>query len=73
MGKKDRDDRIELEGVVIEVLPQTNFRVQCGKSIVLCGLSGKLRQNHIRILEGDKVRIEVSPYDLTRGRCTRRL
>ena len=73
MSKKDRTDRIEFEGVVLKVLPQTNFSVQVGKSVVLCTLSGKLRQNHIRILEGDRVKIECSPYDLSRGRVTYRL
>ena len=58
---------------MLKVLPQTNFSVQVGKSVVLCTLSGKLRQNHIRILEGDRVKIECSPYDLSRGRVTYRL
>lgn len=59
-----------LEGVVTEVLPQTWFRVTIDKggAIVLCSLSGKLRQNHIRILTGDRVKIEVSPYDTSLGR-----
>lgn len=68
----ERDDRMELEGLVTEALPQTWFKVtttkQTGNTEVLCNLSGKLRQNHIRVLQGDRVKIEVSPYDLTRGR-----
>lgn len=65
----ERDDRLELQGVVEEALPGTWFKVKIeGGNIVLSTLSGKLRQNHIHILPGDKVAIEVSPYDTTRGR-----
>jgi len=64
-----KDDVIEAEGKVIEVLPKTQFRVQLSNGyIVLAYLSGKLRINNIRILEGDKVTMELSPYDLTKGR-----
>lgn len=64
-----RDDVIEAEGKVIEVLPQTQFKVQLPNGhIILAYLGGKLRVNNIRILEGDKVKIELSPYDLTKGR-----
>lgn len=72
--KQDRDDRVELEGYVKEVLPGTLFKITCdGAGVeVLCGLSGKLRQNHIRVLEGDRVKIEVSPYDMSRGRIVYR-
>ncbi|MCQ2409758.1 MAG: translation initiation factor IF-1 [Clostridia bacterium] len=64
-----KEDVIETEGKVIEVLPKTEFRVQLGNGLIIKAyLGGKLRINNIRILEGDKVRIEMSPYDLTRGR-----
>ena len=62
-------DVIELEGVVIEKLPNTMFRVRLEKGVViLAHISGKLRQNFIRILPGDKVKLEMSTYDLTKGR-----
>lgn len=69
--KIDRDDRIEFNGVVEESLPGTwfNIRTDLG-NMVLATLSGKMRQNHIHILPGDRVTVEVSPYDLTRGRVT---
>jgi len=64
-----KEDVIETEGKVIEVLPKTEFRVQLGNGLIIKAyLGGKLRINNIRILEGDKVKIEMSPYDLTRGR-----
>ena len=66
MAKKDV---IELEGTVVEALPNAMFKVKL-ENEVLCHLSGKLRMNFIRILEGDKVNVELSPYDLTRGRIT---
>mgnify|MGYP003556770705 FL=1 len=66
-----KDDMIELEGVVVESLPNTTFRVDIGNGhIILAHISGKLRMNFIRILPGDKVTVEMSPYDLTRGRIT---
>lgn len=66
-----KDDMIELEGVVVESLPNTTFRVDIGNGhIILAHISGKLRMNFIRILPGDKVTIQMSPYDLTRGRIT---
>ncbi|HCG60610.1 MAG TPA: translation initiation factor IF-1 [Lachnospiraceae bacterium] len=62
-------DVIELEGVVIEKLPNTMFRVRLENGVViLAHISGKLRQNFIRILPGDKVKLEMSTYDLTKGR-----
>jgi len=67
-------DVIELEGEVIEALPNAQFRVKVETgSQVLAHISGKIRKNFIRILPGDKVRLEISPYDLTRGRITYRL
>jgi translation initiation factor IF-1 len=74
MAREERDDRIEFEGIVDEVMPGTMFRVKVSDNhMVLCTLSGKMRQHKIRVLLGDRVRIEVSPYDLTRGRLSRRL
>ena len=62
---------IELEGVVTESLPNTTFNVDIGNGhIILAHISGKLRTNFIRILPGDKVTVQMSPYDLTRGRIT---
>ena len=66
-----KDDMIELEGVVTESLPNTTFHVDIGNGhIILVHISGKLRMNFIRILPGDKVTVQMSPYDLTRGRIT---
>ena len=66
-----KEDVIEIEGVVKEALPNATFNVELpnGK-IILAHISGKLRMNFIRILPGDKVTVEMSPYDLTRGRIT---
>ena len=66
-----KDDVIELEGTVVESLPNTTFRVDIGNGhIILAHISGKLRMNFIRILPGDKATVQMSPYDLTRGRIT---
>ena len=66
-----KSDMIELEGTVVEALPNTTFRVDIGNyHIILAHISGKLRMNFIRILPGDKVTVQISPYDLTRGRIT---
>ena len=66
-----KDDVIELEGTVVESLPNTTFRVDIGNGhIILAHISGKLRMNFIRILPGDKVTVQMSPYDLPRGRIT---
>lgn len=68
-----KQDAIEMEGTVVEVLPNATFRVRVqGGHDVLTTLGGKMRQFRIRVLEGDQVKIEVSPYDLTRGRITYR-
>lgn len=68
-GKEERTDVLPLEGSVEECLPGTFFKVKCSTGhTVLCTLAGKMRVNRIRLLPGDLVRIEVSPYDLTRGR-----
>ena len=66
-----KDDMIEVEGVVLESLPNTTFQVDIGNGhTILAHISGKLRMNFIRILPGDKVTVEMSPCDLTRGRIT---
>ena len=66
-----KQDMIEIEGTVVEALPNAAFKVQLenGK-VILAHISGKLRMNYIRILPGDKVTVELSPYDLTKGRIT---
>lgn len=61
------------EGVVQENLPNTLFRVKCGEDIVLAHLSGRMRMYYIKILPGDRVIVEFSPYDKTKGRITQRL
>ena len=66
-----KTDMIEAVGVVVESLPNTTFQVDIGNGhTILAHISGKLRMNFIRILPGDKVTVEMSPYDLTRGRIT---
>jgi translation initiation factor IF-1 len=69
-----KEDVIKMEGVVAEVLPNTQFRVQMEnfEKPVLANLSGRMRQNNIKVLIGDTVELEFSPYDLNRGRITRR-
>ncbi len=68
-----KDDAIEVEGTVTEPLPNAMFRVQLENGHqVLAHISGKMRMHFIRILPGDKVKVELSPYDLTRGRITYR-
>ncbi len=68
-----KEDAIELEGVVVEALPNTMFRVTLDTDHeILAHISGKMRMNYIRILPGDRVKVELSPYDLTRGRITYR-
>jgi translation initiation factor IF-1 len=65
---------IEIEGVVKESLPNTLFRVELGNgSVVLCHLSGKMRMHFIKILPGDKVRVEMTPYDKEKGRIVYRI
>jgi len=66
-----QDEKIEMEGEITEALPSTMFRVQLeGGPQVLATISGKMRKHYIRILPGDRVKVELSPYDLTRGRIT---
>ncbi len=66
-----KQDVIELEGLVKEALPNATFKVELPNGhVILAHISGKLRMNYIRILPGDKVTVEMSPYDLTKGRIT---
>jgi len=70
----NRDDVIELEGTVIEALPNTTFKVELQNGHqVLAHLAGRMRQRYIRVVLGDTVRVELSPYDLSRGRITYRV
>ena len=70
MAKKEA---IEVEGMVQQALPNTNFRVELANGHeVLAHISGRIRRNYIRVLPGDRVLVELSPYDLTRGRITYR-
>lgn len=68
-----KEDAIEVQGTIIETLPNAMFRVELEKGHkVLAHISGKMRMHYIKILPGDKVTVELSPYDLTRGRITYR-
>ena len=68
-----KEDHIEMEGTVVETLPNTMFRVELENGhVVTAHISGKMRRHYIRILPGDRVKIELSPYDLDRGRITYR-
>ncbi len=68
-----KEEAIELEGTVTEVLPDANFRVELENGHeILAYLSGKMRKHYIRVLEGDEVTVEISPYDMSRGRVTYR-
>jgi len=70
MGK---EDQIEMEGTVVDTLPNTMFRVELENGhLVTAHISGKMRKHYIRILTGDKVIVEMTPYDLTKGRITYR-
>lgn len=72
MGK-EKTDVIEVEGIVEDTLPGAMFKVKLpNEHIILAHVSGKIRMNYIRILPGDRVTLEISPYDLTRGRITYR-
>ena len=69
-----KGEAIEVEGTVTEPLPNAMFRVQLDNGhVVLAHISGKMRMHYIRILQGDRVKVELSPYDLTRGRITFRV
>lgn len=68
-GMMAKEEAIEVEGLVKEALPNVMFRVELkNKHIILAHMSGRMRQNHIKIVPGDTVKIEMSPYDLTKGR-----
>ena len=68
-----KEDQIEMEGTVVDTLPNTMFRVELENGhVVIAHISGKMRMFYIKILPGDKVTVELSPYDLTRGRITYR-
>jgi len=67
-----KKEKIIVEGKVIEALPNTMFRVEAEEKIILCHLSGKMRINYIKVLPGDKVKVELSAYDETRGRIVYR-
>ena len=66
-----KQDSIKVDGIITEILPNTTFRVKLENGHeILAHISGKMRMNYIRILQGDKVTVELSPYDLTKGRIT---
>jgi translation initiation factor IF-1 len=68
-----KDDVIEIDGKVIEALPNAMFRVELENShVILCHISGKMRMNYIKILPGDQVKVELTPYSLDKGRITLR-
>ena len=68
-----KEEHIEMEGTVLENLPNTQFRVELdNKHVVIAHISGKMRKHYIRILRGDRVIVELTPYDLTKGRITYR-
>jgi translation initiation factor IF-1 len=72
--KMSKDDVIEMEGSILETLPNTMFRVKLENGhVVTAHISGRMRKNYIRILTGDKVKVEMTPYDLTKGRITYRM
>lgn len=69
-----KEDHIEMDGKVIETLPNTTFRVELDNGhVVTAHISGKMRKHYIRILTGDRVKVEMTPYDLTKGRITFRM
>ena len=66
-----KEDQIEMDGTVVDTLPNTTFRVELENGhIVTAHISGKMRKNYIRILTGDQVKVELTPYDLSKGRIT---
>ena len=69
-----KEDAIQMEGKVVETLPNTTFRVRLENGHeIIAHISGRMRKNYIRILTGDKVKVEMTPYDLTKGRITYRM
>ena len=72
-GSMSKEEAIQFEGEVVETLPNTTFRVKLKTGhVVTAHISGKMRKNYIRILTGDKVKVEMTPYDLSKGRITYR-
>ena len=68
-----KEENIEMEGEVVETLPNTTFRVKLDNGhAIVAHISGRMRKNYIRILTGDRVKVEISPYDVTKGRITYR-
>lgn len=68
-----KQDSIKMDGVVTDALPNANFRVELENGLeILCSLAGKMRMNYIKVIVGDKVEVEMCPYDLTRGRISKR-
>lgn len=68
-----KEDQIEMDGVVVDTLPNTTFRVELENGhVVTAHISGRMRKNYIRILTGDKVKVELTPYDLSKGRIVYR-
>ena len=73
MAQKQKEEALEVEGVVTQALANTQFRVQLdGGHLVMAHVAGKMRKHFIRITTGDRVTVEISPYDLTKGRITYR-
>lgn len=69
-----KEDVIEMEGVILDTLPNTMFRVELENGhVITAHISGKMRKNYIRILTGDQVKVEMTPYDLSKGRITYRM
>jgi translation initiation factor IF-1 len=69
-----KDDHIEMEGKVLDTLPNTMFRVELDNGhVITAHISGRMRKNYIRILTGDRVKVEMTPYDLSKGRITYRM
>ena len=74
LERMSKDDQIEMEGTVAETLPNTMFRVKLDNGhMITAHISGRMRKNYIRILTGDKVKIDMTPYDLSKGRITYRM
>ena len=68
-----KQESIKMDGVVTEALPNATFRVDLDNGLnILCSLAGKMRMNYIRVIPGDRVAVEISPYDLKKGRITKR-
>tara|TARA_E500000178_G_scaffold152381_1_gene152108 strand:+ start:816 stop:1121 length:306 start_codon:yes stop_codon:yes gene_type:complete len=73
-GRMAKEEQIEMDGTIVDTLPNTMFRVELENGhTVTAHISGKMRKNYIRILTGDKVKVELTPYDLSKGRITFRM